>query len=51
MKSETIKTHKSTIEYHFREKANSPTLVFLHGLGANQEQFINKCEFFLRIIK
>lgn len=48
MKSEIIKTSKSRVEYHFREKAESSTLVFLHGLGANQEQFIHQCAFFSR---
>jgi len=42
----TVKTNSSIIEYHFRNKIDSPTVVFLHGLGANQEQFINQCDFF-----
>lgn len=46
MKFEIIRTRKSRVEYHLRKRSDRPTLVFLHGLGANQEQFINQGEFF-----
>lgn len=46
MKLETIETKKSTIEYCLVNKTGSPTLVFLHGLGANQEQFSGQCAYF-----
>lgn len=44
--STTIQIGQGTLEYQLREKPNSPTLVFLHGLGANQTQFDKQIDFF-----
>jgi pimeloyl-ACP methyl ester carboxylesterase len=46
MTSATTQTGKATLEYQWRERLGRPTLVFLHGLGANQTQFNHQLDFF-----
>lgn len=41
-----LQTSSYTIEYQFSPNPSAPTLVFLHGLGANLNQFTNQHLFF-----
>ncbi len=41
-----LQTTKSSIEYRIEKNPSMPTILFLHGLGANQEQFKEQCAYF-----
>lgn len=46
MNLQIFENQNSKIEYFFKPKKRSSTLVFVHGLGANLEQFSDQFKFF-----
>ncbi|MEM9218790.1 MAG: alpha/beta hydrolase [Cyanobacteria bacterium P01_F01_bin.150] len=46
MNLQCTKIRTGTLEYYLRQRKNADTVVFVHGLGANLEQFAKQCDYF-----